>query len=347
MPMHRSRLRLVALALLCASVWAMAGSARVQALEIHRITYTPRDENWGSWAPDGVSALLSSGESICSNGEWFCGPQNIWSMRFGGDGQLLALDMFAEDAYHPRLSPDGRWAAAMVHNGNDYDIWVWPSGAWGQRVRFQSIDGYQERFPNWSNDSRFIAFDSNRPSQVGTRGYQVFYAPVAEPADPSAAVQVTRVGSNNKHPTWSGDDREIAYVGDAQDRRAISAVNIETGEYRLITPESSQNRHPDWSPNGDWIAFTTDRWDGIGDIAIVRADGSGEPVRISVGMDGHDDFPEWSGDGMRILFCGTAAEFPYRANKEMFVATDLPLGTVPVEPRSLGGLKGRFRSTSQ
>ena len=52
-------------------------------------------------------------------------------------------------------------------------------------------------------------------------------------------------------------------------------------------------------------------------------------------------------DGMRILFCGTAAEFPYRANKEMFVATDLPLGTVPVEPRSLGGLKGRFRSTSQ
>jgi TolB protein len=337
--------RLLAFAASLAAALCVASVAG--ALEINRITYTPRDENWGSWAPDGVTALLSSGESICSNGEWFCGPQNIWSMRFGGGGQLLSLELFAEGAYHPRLSPDGQWAAAMIHNGNDYDIWVWPSGSWDERVRFQSTEGHQERFPNWSNDSRFIAFDSNRPSDLGTKGYQIFYAPVTEPEDPGAAIQVTTVGSNNKHPTWSGDDTEIAYVGDAEDRRAISAVQVESREYRLITPESSQNRHPDWSPNGDWIAFTTDRWDGIGDIAIVRADGSGDPIRISVGMNGHDDFAEWSGDGMRILFCGTAVEFPYRANKEMFVAGDLPLGSVSTKARSVGGLKRRFGKGDQ
>ena len=45
-------------------------------------------------------------------------------------GSPALVVMFAEDAYHPRLSPDGKWAAAMVRNGSDYDIWVWPSASW-------------------------------------------------------------------------------------------------------------------------------------------------------------------------------------------------------------------------
>jgi Tol biopolymer transport system component len=318
--------------------------ANARATQISRITFTPRDENWGSWAPDGVNALFSSGESICSRGQWFCGPQNIWSMRFAGNGELLALDLMVEDAYHPRLSPDGRWAAAMVHNGSDWDIVLWPRNQWSQRVTFQSTAGFQERFPNWSNDSQYLAFDSNRPSDLGTTGYQVYYAPVADPANPQAAVQATFVGSNNKHPTWSADDTELAYVGDALDRRSISAVSLVTGAYRLVTPHDSQNRHPDWSPDGKWIVFTTDRWDGIGDIAIVRASGQGEPIRITEGMNGHDDFAEWNADGTRILFCGSVAEPPYRPNKEMFVASDLPLEItgVPTAKRSMGRLKGAY-----
>lgn len=316
-----------------------------EATRIHRITYTARDENWGTWAPDGIHALFSSGESICGGDRWFCGPQNIWSMSFEDNGNLASLGLQIEDAYHPRISPDGRWVAAMVHNGSDWDIMLWPRNRWNERVSFQSLEGYQERFPNWSNDSRFIAFDSNRPSDAGTTGYQVYYAPVDQPTATDAAVQATFIGSNNKHPTWSADDHELAYVGDAQDRRAISAVNLQTGEYRLITPEASQNRHPDWSPDGRWLLLTTDRWDGIGDIAIVRADGEGEPIRITEGMDGHDDFGEWSADGKSILFCGTIAEFPYRPNKEMFVARDLPLEieSVPTRRTSMGGLKGSYQ----
>ena len=315
------------------------------ATELHRITFTARDENWGTWAPDGFTALFSSGESICTSGQWFCGPQNIWSMRFDSEGALLALDLEIEDAYHPRISPDGRWSAAMVHNGDDWDIYLWPRDRWEDRITFQSLPGYQERFPNWSNDSRHIAFDSDRPSDLGTTGYQVYYAPVDQPNTTGAAVQATFVGSNNKHPTWSADNKMLAYVGDAQNGRSISTVHLVTGEYQLVTPHESQNRHPDWSPDGNWILLTTDRWDGLGDIAIVRADGQGELIRITEGMVGHDDFGEWSGDGQSILFCGSVSEPPYRPNKEMFVARNLPLEIegVAIEKPTVGGFKGRFR----
>ena len=153
------------------------------------------------------------------------------------------------------------------------------------------------------------------------------------------------LGSNNKHPTWSGDDDEIAYVGDAENRRSISAVRLSDGAYRKITPQLSQNRHPDWSPDGRWIAFVTDRWDDIGDIAIVDAHGGGPVVRVTEGMDGHDDFPEWSPDSQRILFCGFVAEPPYIPNKEIMVAEDLPFDAirVPVRQESMGSLKGAFR----
>lgn len=330
----------------CSVLTALAVS-EADAQRLTRLTFTARDENWTSWAldTDGAErvALFSSGETVCSNGEWFCGPQNIWRMRFE-NGQALSMDMVLRGAYHPRVSPDGLWVAYMKHNGTDYDIWVAPNGRFSESQLFQSIPGYQERFPNWSNDSQWIAFDSDRPSELGTEGFQVFVARIADREDPDAARQITTVGQNNKHPTWNADGTEIAYVGDAQNRRALSAVRLDTGAYRLITPEAGQNRHPDWSPDGRWIAFVSDRWDGIGDIALIDARGGGPVVRVSVGMDGHDDFPEFSRDSQRILFTGTHREAPYAPNKELYVAEDLPFtdAAVPVQSSSFGGLKGRY-----
>lgn len=314
-----------------------------EATRLTRLTYTNRDENWSSWEAAAGFVLFSSGETICGGGQWFCGPQNVWELRFEGD-QILALNMVLRGAYHPRVSPDGQWMACMRHNGSDWDIWLYPVGRWTEGTRFQSLEGYQERFPNWSNDSQRLAFDSDRPSALGTVGYQVYWAPIAQAADPAAARQVTRLGGNNKHPTWNATDDEIAYVGDAQDGRSISAVRLDGTGYRLVTPDASQNRHPDWSPDGRWIAFVTDRWDGIGDVAIVDARGGGEVIRISEGMQGHDDFPEWSRDSRRILFCGTINEVPYTPNKEIYVAEDLPFdqAVVPVRRESVGAIKGGF-----
>ncbi len=327
----------------------LAGSAylvdHANATELVQLTFTGRDENWSTWAPGGNTLLLSSGEYICGGDRWFCGDQNIWELSLAGE-EPIGLQMRLADAYHPRMSPDGQWVAGMVHNGNDFDIFLWPSDDLSNGQLFQSLPGANERFPNWSNDSQFIAFDTDKiPHDIdGTTGVQIYFAPVGAPADPSAAVQLTSLGFNNKHPTWNHDSTEIAYVGDAQSRRSISAVTVPDGEYRQITPHSSQNRHPDWSPDGKFIAFVTDRWDGIGDVAIVRADGNGLPIRITEGMPGHDDFPEWSHDSQRLAFCGTAIVPPVQPNKEIYLAVDLPLDevSVPTEKTTFGSFRARF-----
>jgi len=313
------------------------------AVDLDQLTFTGRDENWSTWSPDGTTVLFSSGEVICGNGEWFCGDQNIWQLQVSG-GQGEGLQMLLNDAYHPRVSPDGKWVAGMVHNGRDWDVMIWPVGDMFAGQPFQSLPGSDERFPNWSNDSTRLAFDSDRLSGNGPNEFQVFWARLEDREVPDAAVQATFIGINNKHPTWNHDDTELAYVGDANNGRSISAVRLDDTSYRLVTPHSSQNRHPDWSPDGQWIAFTTDRWDGIGDVAIVRADGQGEPVRVTVGMEGHDDFPEWSHDSQRILFCGTAYVPPFLPNKEIFVASELPFDAagVAVVEKSMGALKGAY-----
>ena len=129
-----------------------------------------------------------------------------------------------------------------------------------------------------------------------------------------------------------------------------AGLSWDLDRYRKITPHASQNRHPDWSPDGRWILWTTDRWDGRGDIAIARADGLGEPIRVTVGMNGHDDFAEWGVDSQRIIFCGTALDLQTQPNKEIFMATDLPFAeaAVPAARHSFGALKASaVRGTQQ
>lgn len=342
-PRRRSRFARAARILVAAAALLVLLPDAAAAVRLSQLTFTARDENWATWAPDGRTVLLSSGEYVCGSGQWFCGDQNIWQLTVVGR-QGGGLVMRLADAYHPRISPDGQWVAGMVHNGSDFDIYLWPAGDFEHGITFQSEPGVSERFPNWSNDSKYIAFDSGGITGHGTE-FQIYYAPVSEPDDPSARVRVSYLGIANRHPTWNLDGTEIAYVGNAENKRSISAVRLSDGRYREITPHASQNRHPDWSPDGNWIAFVTDRWDGIGDVAIVRADGTADPVRVTVGMPGHDDFPEWSHDSKKLILCGTALVPPYAPNKEIYLAEDLPFGegNVPTEVRSFSSFKAGYQ----
>ncbi len=59
-------------------------------------------------------------------------------------------------------------------------------------------------------------------------------------------------------------------------------------------------QHPTWSPDGAWIAFAAWRDDEGGSLWKVRADGSGQPQRLTSAPALYEE-PKWSPDGARIL----------------------------------------------
>jgi tricorn protease-like protein len=73
---------------------------------------------------------------------------------------------------------------------------------------------------------------------------------------------------------------------------------------RPLTDGSASEARPDWSPDGRKIAFTSNR-DATpgnpGDIYVMNADGSGEPVRLT-SAPGLDDRAAWSPNGRKIAF---------------------------------------------
>ncbi|HKG23921.1 MAG TPA: hypothetical protein VKC34_18605, partial [Blastocatellia bacterium] len=117
---------------------------------------------------------------------------------------------------------------------------------------------------------------------------------------------VTKLTGSGHNPAWSPDGREIAIaedrIFDCEGRNisdsSLSAVNVETGERRLITEGDAVQ--PNWSPHGQRIAYWGVHRGGQRDIWTVSADG-GEPAPLT--NDRAVDWnPVWSRDGKYIYF---------------------------------------------
>src|SRR5262249_4233661 len=65
----------------------------------------------------------------------------------------------------PRVSPDGKWIAVQVSAADTANVWIYEiSGATSIR---QLTFGGKNRFPVWSSDGRYVAFQSDREGDLG------------------------------------------------------------------------------------------------------------------------------------------------------------------------------------
>lgn len=134
---------------------------------------------------------------------------------------------------------------------------------------------------------------------------------------PTRVVQLTTLPGLEDSPTWSPDDRSLAYVSDATGNLDIYVQQIGGGQAIRVTDSEADDAQPAWSPDGTRIAFVSARaypekrlsallkagtWQAFfagrnGDVWIMPAYG-GTARRVA--EDAY--YPAWSPDGKKIVY---------------------------------------------
>jgi Tol biopolymer transport system component len=266
------------------------------------ITQSHTDVNWApritygdgpEWSPDGTK-ISASGSSVSDAGN--CCSRSVYVMDADGTNvqRLTNTPSTTEgEDYEPTWAPDGTWLA------------------------FTSTRSEIPRDPEDpinDSDDREIYRMNIRVNADGTVDVTDEKQLTATPSvntdeQPSISPDGTKIAfASNRHYRFFGD-RENADLLDIYVMNADSS-----GEPRRLTfdaaptyPLETQSQNPAWSPDGTRIAYESTRgFEGKGEIFVINADGSGEPINVSNHPDWDTD-PSWSPDGTQITFTSERA----------------------------------------
>lgn len=193
----------------------------------------------------------------------------IWTLPATG-GPARAVTDYYNDARHPVYSPDGRSIAFQGYRDGGYDIWaVSPDGS---NLRQLTKGPWDDREPAWSHDGTRVAFSSDRgPSisagdtKAGIGNYDIWILDTRN----SQLTQVTKNDANDFMPSWSPDDKELAFIS-SRNGQGVWVVNLATGAERQLSAQGVRADAPSWGPGGQVVYHSTG---GIG--SQLEIDGRG------------------------------------------------------------------------
>lgn len=220
-------------------------------------------------------------------------------------------------AFRPTLSPDGRWLVYATRHIADTGLrirdlatgeerWL----AWPVQRDDQEAAATRDAYPG-------MAFTPDSDAVVASYGGKLWRIPVdgSEAREIPFTVDVQlpmgplvdfayRIDDD---PTFTAKQIQDAVPSPDGQRLAFTVLNelhvvaVPDGSpRRLAAGVGEVQQNPTWSPDGRWIAFGT--WSDAegGALWRVRADGAGEPERLTEAPALYRD-PEWSPDGRWIL----------------------------------------------
>lgn len=144
--------------------------------------------------------------------------------------------------------------------------------------------------PNWSPDSRSLAFTSYM------NGYPFLYR--LFPFERRPVQLLAGYAGINSSPAWSPDGRMVALTLSKDGNPEIYLLTVATGAFRRLTTNAAIDTEPTWSPTGRDLAFISDR-SGSAQVYVMDADGL-NVRRLTSG--GFNTQPRWSPKGDTIAF---------------------------------------------
>jgi TolB protein len=105
-------------------------------------------------------------------------------------------------------------------------------------------------------------------------------------------------------PEWSPKGDQIVFVSDRAGGPQIYRMQADGSKVERITFIGSYNQSPAWSPTSEWIAYAG-REAGTFDLLLTRPDGMGDVIKLTDGMGGRNEYPNFSPDGRHIAYSST------------------------------------------
>lgn len=175
------------------------------------------------------------------------------------DGKTLAIDLqgsirtlpsiggiakritgIFDDARQPVWSPDGKWITYFGYLDGGYSIRTIASDGSGEHKL--TWGSYDDREPAYSHDGRYLAFASDRDNPLGS-SYNIWILDTQT----GEVKRATNDPSENHMPTWSPDDKEIAFSSTRDGGHSIWTVNLADGTERRLTTGNGVVSAPSWS----------------------------------------------------------------------------------------------------
>jgi C-terminal processing protease CtpA/Prc/WD40 repeat protein len=198
------------------------------------------------------------------------------------------------------VSPDGKEVAFIVR-GEVFATSV--EGTWTKRITDTPA---AEAFISYGPEGKTLIYASERDGRWGI--YQTRRTQEREPCFFASTILKEEPLLVNDHdnyqPRLSPDGKWLAYI---ENRATLRILDMAKKESRTLLDNSrlsymsEGDQYFDWSPDSQWLVVEFTPMMGNGEILLVKADASREPLNLT--ESGYGDFrPRWVDEGKQLLW---------------------------------------------
>ncbi len=213
-----------------------------------------------------------------------------------------------------RVSPDGKWLAVTLGQGNQGDIWIYDMAGVRPPVKL-TFEG-NDVFPVWTRNSAAVVFPSDR---TGER--QLWFVAADGSATRPDPIKGLSGLAGIRPLDFMPDGALMVSVSRPKTGRDLFLINLDgtSGPREWLSTEFNEGEAR-VSPDGRSIAYVTDAT-GEFEVWVRPFPGPGAPVRVS-SSGGRE--PVWSPDGKELYFQAGGAVMAVAVDTAPMLNTGVP-----------------------
>jgi serine/threonine-protein kinase len=204
------------------------GDGAITSGDLQQITSGTEPDRHPDWSPNGALIAYESGSGDRS--------EIVVVQVEGGMLNRLTSNNFADRA--PQFSPNSEQIAFMTNRRGVWEIALM-SYPGGQLIEVYDCPADDCRFPAWSPDGRFLAY--NTLSNEGEAG-SIWVLEVAT----GRSMALVEEGENGR-PAWSGDGLSLFFNRTEDGTTDLYRLDLESREITRLTETTSNDYAPDWT----------------------------------------------------------------------------------------------------